>query len=76
MIRGAAEEFKLPVERKPPKAIIDLLAQQEFITEAERSAFDEFWKMRNMPVHGDLELTDEQTARVLDLVYRLVRTFA
>lgn len=47
-----------------------------FISESEVAAFDRFWEVRNFAVHssGD-RLTDEQTLRLLDLLWRLVRVF-
>ena len=52
-------------------------ASHGFISEAERQAFDEFWDLRNRIVHGQTASpSDEQTARVLDLLWRLVRTLA
>jgi len=57
-------------------AIVALLHEHGFITSDERDGFAEFWQIRNAVVHGQnlQPPTDEQTARVLDLLWRLVRT--
>jgi hypothetical protein len=59
----------------PDSNCVRLLTSVGFISEAERDAFDEFWQLRNNVVHGRSATppTDEQTARVLDLLWRLVR---
>jgi|SRR5450755_2072503 len=59
-----------------PKAAIDWLAEQNLITPQERDLFTELRMVRNKIVHEGIQPTDEQTARVLDLVWRLVRTLA
>ncbi len=76
MVMEAARELGLPIHKKVPKAIMIELTAQGFITKTELEAFDEFWNVRNLAVHSGVEITDEQTARLLDLVFRLVRTFA
>ena len=79
MILDAVREFNLPNEllRKSPREALDELTKSGFVTEEERTTFNEFWSLRNLVVHShQVELTDIQTARVLDLVWRMVRIFA
>jgi uncharacterized protein YutE (UPF0331/DUF86 family) len=64
------------VQGRGPKFVIDRLAEQNLITPQERAAFIDLWAVRNKIVHEGIQPTDEQTARLLDLVWRLVRTFA
>lgn len=59
-----------------PRFAIDRLAEQNLITTQERAAFMDLWAVRNKIVHEGIRPTDEQTARLLDLVWRLVRTLA
>ena len=58
------------------RALIDRFAEQALISNEERAAFMDFWAIRNRVVHEGIQPTDEQTARLLDLVWRLVRTLA
>jgi len=52
------------------------LKSEGCINEKEVEAFNSFWKVRNTAVHSAKdELTDEQTTRILDLLWRLVRVF-
>lgn len=78
MILDAAEEFDLEgVNRKNTRVLIAQMEKQELISTAEREAFMEFSNIRNEVVHGGrLNPTDSQTARFLDLGWRLVKTFA
>jgi len=62
---------------RTPGAIVQALAGHGFVSEAEQQAFSEFWKIRNSVVHGQgPPPNDEQTSRLLDLLWRLVRTLA
>lgn len=78
MLRETAKELALPSadNRRPARQLVAELAHQGFLTPVEQAAFDEFWIIRNTVVHGELAVTDAQAARVLDLVWRLVRTLA
>lgn len=77
MLTETAKELQLTVDCRfrSPSELLRLLAREGFISEAERDAFNEFWQIRNAVVHGRSATppTDEQTARVLDLLWRLVR---
>jgi hypothetical protein len=77
MLTETARELGLIKDNrfKSPAQIVQLLETNGFISDPERKAFDEFWQIRNSVVHGRLGAppNDEQTARVLDLVWRLVR---
>jgi uncharacterized protein YutE (UPF0331/DUF86 family) len=78
MIFGAAKELEVPVDDLPrdAKAIMTHLRDKGFVTPAEYAAFDEFWGIRNLVIHeSDSPISDYQTTRVLDLLYRLVKTF-
>lgn len=70
----ASIEPELKVRGRGPKIAIDRLAEENLITSQERDAFRNLWEVRNKIVHEGLQPTDEQTARILDLVWRLVRT--
>jgi uncharacterized protein YutE (UPF0331/DUF86 family) len=62
--------------RKNTRTIIVEMKKQGLITEAEQEAFIEFSNIRNDVVHGNnLNPSESQTARFLDLGWRLVRTF-
>jgi len=80
MIQTAAVDLGLDahITRGPTARIIEELARQGFLTAPECEAFREMSDIRNLVVHGGVEArpTDRQTGRVLDLLYRLVRTFA
>jgi uncharacterized protein YutE (UPF0331/DUF86 family) len=78
MISTAAEVLD-PDERaklRTPRALVDRFGKEGLISEDERSAFLEFWTLRNRVVHEGARLSNEQTVRILDLVGRLVRTLA
>ncbi|WP_242342701.1 hypothetical protein [Anaeromyxobacter terrae] len=64
-----------PGSVKGPRALIDRFVSEGLIGRDESAAFMDFWNIRNKVVHHGLQPSDEQTARVLDLVWRLVRTF-
>jgi hypothetical protein len=76
MIGTAATALGPDIEarRRGPRALIDRLAEQNLITAEEKAAFMDFWAIRNRVIHEGIQPTDEQTARLLDLVWRLVRT--
>jgi|GEM_PF-2562279 hypothetical protein len=79
MLSETARDLELTKGSQPrtPKAIVQALASHGFVSQAEQQAFDEFWKIRNAVVHGQgPPPNDEQTARLLDLLWRLVRTLA
>jgi hypothetical protein len=78
MIGTAATTLGPDIEarRRGPRALIDRLAEQNRITAGEKAAFMDFWAIRNRVIHEGIQPTDEQTARLLDLVWRLVRTLA
>jgi uncharacterized protein YutE (UPF0331/DUF86 family) len=79
MIIDAAKAYDIIEDnaRKNTQAIIAEMEKQGLISRAERDAFSEFSGLRNQVVHGGiLSPTDSQTARFLDLGWRLVRTFA
>jgi hypothetical protein len=67
-------ESELNVRGRGPRVAIDRLAENNLITPQERDAFRNLWEVRNKIVHEGLQPTDEQTARLLDLAWRLVRT--
>lgn len=67
---------ELGTHGKGPRFGIDRLAQQDLITAEEKAAFLDLWSVRNKIVHEGIRPTDEQTARLLDLAWRLVRTLA
>ena len=67
---------ELGAHGRGPRFAIDRLAEQNLITTQERAAFMDLWAVRNKIVHEGIRPTDEQTARLLDLVWRLVRTLA
>jgi uncharacterized protein YutE (UPF0331/DUF86 family) len=72
----AAFEPELGPRGRGPRVAIERLAEQDLITPQERDAFMDLWMVRNKIVHEGIQPTDEQTARLLDLVWRLVRTLA
>lgn len=70
-------ELLTPELARNPRAIVHALSEHGIISLQERQAFDEFWNLRNRIVHVEAKPpTDEQTARVLDLLWRLVRNLA
>jgi uncharacterized protein YutE (UPF0331/DUF86 family) len=73
---AAALGPEIGARARGPRFVIDRLAERNLITAEERAAFMDFWAIRNKVVHQGMQLTDEQTARLLDLVWRLVRTLA
>jgi uncharacterized protein YutE (UPF0331/DUF86 family) len=58
----------------PATVIIDQMAKHDLINDQERAAFIDLWAVRNKIVHEGMRPTEEQTARFLDLAWRLVRT--
>jgi uncharacterized protein YutE (UPF0331/DUF86 family) len=71
-----AFEPELGPRGRGPRVAIDQLAEHKLISPEERAAFMELWTVRNKIVHEGIRPTDEQTARLLDLAWRLVRTIA
>jgi hypothetical protein len=60
-----------------PVDISESLFEAKLISADEKTAFDEFWSLRHRLVHGSPHvLSDEQTARVLDIAGRLMRILA
>jgi uncharacterized protein YutE (UPF0331/DUF86 family) len=79
MIGNVAKVLDLPQidQRSTPRRIVDQLAEGQIIGNEEKKAFDDFWLLRGRVVHGAMGgLSDEQTARILDSIWRLVRTLA
>jgi uncharacterized protein YutE (UPF0331/DUF86 family) len=79
MIGNVAQALNLPEidQRATPLTIVDRLAEAQIIGNEEKEAFDDFWLLRDRVVHGAMgSLSNEQTARILDLIWRLVRTLA
>jgi uncharacterized protein YutE (UPF0331/DUF86 family) len=77
MLEAVAIDFSLEIKSgRGPRSVVDQLLQHELITREEFQAFHDFWSIRNKIVHGGIEPTDEITARILDLGWRLVRVFA
>jgi hypothetical protein len=79
MANNVAVAFGLvaPGDLRSPPEIVQMLAGRGLIYEAERDAFLEFWALRNKMIHGGAgEPSNEQTARMLDLAWRLVRALA
>ena len=78
LLLSVAAVFELSSERalRGPSVIVRTLVSQELITQEEASAFKTCWDIRNRVVHGEYgELSDAQTARALDLGWRLVKAF-
>jgi uncharacterized protein YutE (UPF0331/DUF86 family) len=76
MLAETARELKLTKDNRhrSPSTLAELLASNGFISDAERDAIKEFCRIRNAVVHGRATPpNDEQTARVLDLLWRIVR---
>ena len=76
MLAETARELELTTDNRyrSPSTLAELLASNGFISDAERDAIKEFCRIRNAVVHGRATPpNDEQTARVLDLLWRLVR---
>jgi hypothetical protein len=59
-----------------PRAAINQLAQLGVITRAEGNAFEDAWTLRNKIVHEGIKPTSEQTARFLDILWRLIEKLA
>jgi uncharacterized protein YutE (UPF0331/DUF86 family) len=68
--------LELGAHGRGPRYAIDRLSEKNLITTQEKAAFTDLWAVRNKIVHDGIRPTDEQTARLLDLVWRLVRTLA
>ena len=77
VIESAARDFKF--DDLPPRAntklVLDRFARDGLIARDEVEAFRDFWMIRNKVVHQGYVPTDEQTARLLDLAWRIIRTF-
>lgn len=69
----------LEIDPKGAKSAITLvhrLAAEGVVSNSEIAAFESFWAARNAAVHAPgEELSDEQTTKLLDLLWRLVRIF-
>lgn len=78
MVETAAESLtpEQTGRARGTRGMINEFAEHGLISDEERSAFLEFWSIRNRVVHEGIQPTDEQTARLLDLVWRLMRTLA
>ncbi|MCQ9377752.1 hypothetical protein [Methyloversatilis sp. XJ19-49] len=77
MIETVAADFDLQLRPGGgPRATVSSLLTQGLITADEIRAFHDFWAIRNRIVHGGAEPTDDITARILELGWRLVRVFA
>lgn len=79
MLTNVASAFGIVSQgpHTPPRGLVEKLAKENLISGAEMEAFSDFWAIRNKVVHGAIgTLSDEQTARYLDLAWRLVRALA
>lgn len=69
----------LEIDPKGAKSAISLvrrLATEGVVSNSEVAAFESFWAARNVAVHASgQELSDEQTTKLLDLLWRLVKVF-
>ena len=65
----------LQADPKNARAAIAELCRQGTISTLEQSALDEFLDFRNRAIHGKGDISDSQTARLLDIVSRLMRSF-
>ncbi len=77
VILQAANDLEIDIgKHRTPSSIIKLLVKEEFITPKEQEVFNAFWKLRNKVVHGHLaEITDNQTTRIMSLLWRLITIF-
>src|SRR5215208_172183 len=67
MVINAASALGLEMvgPRTNVRSVVEMLAKQGLISQAERAAFEDFWSLRNQIVHGRIgSPTDEQTARI------------
>lgn len=61
---------------KSPVAVIRVLVKEGILSEKERAVFNSFWELRSKIVHGHFsELTDNQTTRIMSLLWRLITIF-
>lgn len=77
MIVGAVKELDLKSKADlTPKAGMELLVANGFVTPAEAEALAEFWRVRNLVLHSQAEqLSDRQLSNLLALVWRMVTVF-
>ncbi len=74
MITEAGKDFE--VEGKSPRQIMQNLHKNELISKVEYDLFLEFQALRNKVIHGEIkEINDGLTVRILDILWRIVRTF-
>ena len=78
IILQAARDLEIKVQgnTKSPAVVIKALVAEGAITEKERSVFTSFWGLRNKVVHGQMaDLTDNQTTRIMSMLWRLITIF-
>jgi len=77
MLAETVKELGLDASgRTSARNAVRILNKEGFISSPEVEAFDEFWRIRNAVVHGEVrEISDKQLARILDLLWRLVTIF-
>lgn len=78
MIESAADDFGLAEGQQfksPTSTMVDL-HKHKFISDDELALYNEFYSLRNKIIHGEIsEISDQLTARILDLLWRIVRIF-
>lgn len=77
VVDAAAKEFEFK-DLRPGAGTMSVLsrfAREGLVGQAEMEAFRDFWAIRNKVVHQGYIPTDDQTARLLDLAWRLIRVF-
>jgi uncharacterized protein YutE (UPF0331/DUF86 family) len=75
-IADACAKANLGTRSRNPRYGIAKLAKHGILTEEDKRAFDDVWSLRNRIVHEGILLTPEQTARFLDIVWRLIEKLA
>lgn len=80
MINTAVEDFELVDKNtkiRSPHQAMQILLKEGFVSSQEYEIYQEFQLLRNKVIHGELrDISDSLTARILDLLNRIVRIFA
>jgi uncharacterized protein YutE (UPF0331/DUF86 family) len=75
-IADACAKANLGIRSRNPRYGIAELTKHGVLTEEDKRAFDDVWSLRNRIVHEGRLPTPEQTARFLDIVWRLIEKLA
>jgi len=78
MIIETAQDFDLikENEKSNPSKLINTLIKEEILSEVDRKLFNDFMSIRNLAIHySNKEISNSQTANILNLLNRFITVF-